>query len=88
MADLWLQMRQAGVDYPKKFGQFQDWFSTDYACVEYLAGLRWPEGFVCPKCGSRAGEVRPARRRPRLHDPHRRGAAAAPLAGEGPRHPP
>ncbi|WP_175637493.1 hypothetical protein [Sinomonas mesophila] len=27
------------MDYPKRFGQFQDWFSTDDACVEYLAKL-------------------------------------------------
>ena len=25
-------------------------FSTDEACCEYLAELRWPSGFVCPHC--------------------------------------
>jgi hypothetical protein len=25
-------------------------FSTDEACREYLFSLRWPEGFVCPRC--------------------------------------
>ena len=40
----------AGVDYPSTFGQFQDWFSTDEACLEYLAKLRWPDGFICPRC--------------------------------------
>jgi transposase-like protein len=25
-------------------------FSTDEACCEYLAKLRWPLGFVCPRC--------------------------------------
>ncbi|WP_082057002.1 IS1595 family transposase [Psychromicrobium lacuslunae] len=40
----------AGVDYPADFGQFQDWFSTDEACFEYLAHLRWPDGFACPRC--------------------------------------
>lgn len=25
-------------------------FSTDEACSEYLAKLRWPSGFVCPHC--------------------------------------
>ncbi|GAB2765625.1 hypothetical protein GCM10027090_39730 [Sinomonas soli] len=49
MADLSPQMPRAGVDYPETFGQFQDWFSTDEACLEYLAGLRWPDGFVCPE---------------------------------------
>jgi hypothetical protein len=53
MADLSPQMPRAGVDYPKTFGQFQDWFGTDEGCFEYLARLRWPQGFVCPKCGGR-----------------------------------
>lgn len=50
MADLVPQMPVAGVDYPRDFGQFQDWFGTDRACLEYLATLRWPEGFACPRC--------------------------------------
>ena len=28
-------------------------FATDAACREYLASLRWQDGFVCPKCGKR-----------------------------------
>lgn len=32
---------------------FQERFATDEACLEYLAASRWPEGFVCPGCGSR-----------------------------------
>lgn len=28
-----------------------DWFGTDEACRLYLERLRWPEGFVCPRCG-------------------------------------
>jgi transposase-like protein len=42
----------SGVDYPSTFGEFQEWFSTQNACLEYLAGLRWPAGFVCPACSS------------------------------------
>ena len=53
MADLLPQMPRAGVDYSNTFGQFHDWFSTDEACLEYLAKLRWPDGFVCPQCGGR-----------------------------------
>lgn len=26
-------------------------FGTDEACAAYLATLRWPEGFCCPRCG-------------------------------------
>ncbi|MFT4259873.1 IS1595 family transposase [Microbacterium sp.] len=40
-----------GVDYPRTVLEFQDWFATDAACLDYLALLRWPDGFVCPKCG-------------------------------------
>lgn len=28
------------------------WFPNDRACLDYLDGLRWPHGFVCPHCGS------------------------------------
>ena len=42
----------AGKDYPRNWNEFLDWFPTDAACLEYLAKLRWPDGFVCPTCGS------------------------------------
>jgi transposase-like protein len=44
-----------GVDYPRTFQEFRDWFPTDDACVDYLEGLRWPDGFVCPECGGDNG---------------------------------
>jgi len=25
---------------------------TEAACLEYLTRLRWPDGFVCPRCGA------------------------------------
>lgn len=40
----------AGVDYPTTFQQFDRWFATEQLCVEYLVRVRWPDGFVCPKC--------------------------------------
>jgi hypothetical protein len=40
-----------GVDYPRTYQEFRQWFPDDAACVEYLAGLRWPDGFSCPRCG-------------------------------------
>ncbi len=40
-----------GVDYPGTWREFAAWFSDEAACVAYLEGLRWPEGFVCPRCG-------------------------------------
>lgn len=36
-------------------GEFLAWFSTDEACRDYLAWLRWPEGFVCDRCGNHGG---------------------------------
>lgn len=30
-------------------------FSTEEACVNYIFQMRWPEGFVCPKCQSTGG---------------------------------
>jgi len=41
---------RAGVDYPRDLSQFDRFFPDEDACLRYLEGLRWPEGFVCPKC--------------------------------------
>src|SRR5674476_171131 len=40
-----------GTDYPRTYQEFRAWFPDDQACREYLAGLRWPNGFSCPNCG-------------------------------------
>lgn len=40
-----------GADYPRSQQEFDDWFPDEAACVDYLARLRWPNGFVCPACG-------------------------------------
>jgi len=37
--------------YPQTMSEFQERFSTEHACREYLCALRWPEGFRCPRCG-------------------------------------
>ncbi len=42
-----------GVDYPATYQQLLAWFPDDQACLDYLAGLRWPDGFICPGCGWR-----------------------------------
>ncbi|MBN1674812.1 MAG: IS1595 family transposase [Kiritimatiellae bacterium] len=34
---------------------FLDRFGTDKACLEYLRGIRWRDGFRCPACGSSKG---------------------------------
>jgi transposase-like protein len=37
-------------DYPKTILELERQFATDKACREYLFRLRWPDGFVCPRC--------------------------------------
>jgi predicted RNA-binding Zn-ribbon protein involved in translation (DUF1610 family) len=38
--------------YPTSLIEFQAEFGTEAACAAYLAQQRWPNGFVCPACGS------------------------------------
>ncbi|MCJ7544795.1 MAG: IS1595 family transposase [Phycisphaerae bacterium] len=40
-------------DYPHNLLEFERRFSSEEACLEYLRKLRWPEGFLCPRCGAR-----------------------------------
>ena len=44
-----------GVDYPRTFQEFREWFPDDAACVAYLETLRWPAGFICPRCATVKG---------------------------------
>ena len=39
--------QQAGIN----FKEFRQRFQTEDACEAFLFEQRWPEGFVCPKCG-------------------------------------
>ena len=45
----------AGAHYPRSTGEFLSWFRTDEDCLDYLDWMRWPGGFVCPKCGHAGG---------------------------------
>ena len=38
-------------DYPRSLSELDARFSTEDACRDYLFQLRWPQGFVCPRCG-------------------------------------
>jgi transposase-like protein len=42
----------SGIDYPGTFQDFEEWFSSENACLDYIAKLRWPKGFSCPSCGT------------------------------------
>jgi transposase-like protein len=45
----------AGADYPRNLTEFDQFFADEAACRDYVRRLRWPEGFVCPRCGSESG---------------------------------
>jgi transposase-like protein len=38
-------------DYPQTLLEFEDRFATEEACRRYVAQVRWPDGFCCPRCG-------------------------------------
>ncbi|MBL8416413.1 MAG: IS1595 family transposase, partial [Propionivibrio sp.] len=50
-----------GKDYPQTWNEFLDWFATEEACLAYLERLRWPQGFVCPRCGCVGNAYRASR---------------------------
>jgi transposase-like protein/ribosomal protein L37AE/L43A len=39
-------------EYPMTFEEFTIKFATEAQCRDYLYQLRFPNGFVCPKCGA------------------------------------
>ncbi len=38
-------------DFPRTVLELERRFPDDAACRRYLFALRWPDGFVCPRCG-------------------------------------
>ena len=52
----------AGQDYPGSYAELRAWFDQDWKCLDYLDWLRWPDGFVCPRCGHVGGWRAPDRR--------------------------
>ncbi len=39
--------------FPKTLREFQRQFASEEDCQRYLVACRWPDGFVCPRCGPR-----------------------------------
>lgn len=39
--------------FPKTIFEFQKWFPNEESCLKFLIQSRWPDGFVCPRCGHR-----------------------------------
>ena len=40
-------------EYPRTVLEFEERFATEEACRQYVADIRWPDGFQCPQCGHR-----------------------------------
>lgn len=53
----------AGRDYPRTYREFVAMYPDEEACAAWLEQLRWPSGFVCPKCDTAAPPWRETRGR-------------------------
>ncbi len=47
---------------PSTVFEVMERFPDEEACVAFLRGLRWPQGFACPRCGGRASSTLRTRR--------------------------
>lgn len=58
---------QSTVRFPSSSSDFHRQFPDDEACAAFLEKLRWPKGFVCPRCGRRSEPMRLCQRPELLH---------------------
>ena len=75
-----------GVDYPRTLQEFDEWFPSEAACVEYLKRIRWSDGFRCPICGGKSA-WRTARGQSRCSTCQRQTSPTAGTIFEGTRKP-
>jgi len=40
------------MNYPANQIEFEAMFKAEHDCIDYIASIRWPEGFECPVCWS------------------------------------
>jgi len=40
-------------DFPKNQAEFDERFSNEEVCRDYLFNLKWPDGFICHRCENR-----------------------------------
>ena len=45
-------MTEADEYFPEKYEDFLEWFGTEEDCASYIAKIKWPNGYKCPKCSS------------------------------------
>jgi transposase-like protein len=45
-----MSLPRGGREYPRTWLEFEDFFPDEESCHQYLAALRWPDGFVCSVC--------------------------------------
>ncbi len=38
-------------DFPHSIFEFNQRFSNEESCLQFLIQSRWPDGFICPRCG-------------------------------------
>ena len=43
-------MKTDTQEFPRTFEEFIEWFPTEESCLSYVGQVRWPSGYVCPKC--------------------------------------
>lgn len=75
-----------GVDYPRTLEEFDEWFPSEQACLEYILRVRWAEGFQCPVCDG-TKSWRTSRGDLRCSKCHRQTSATAGTIFEGTRKP-
>src|SRR6201981_2292269 len=46
-------MKEQAQEFPKTCIQAIRHFSNPDTCIEFLVSLRWPDGVICPTCGSK-----------------------------------
>lgn len=48
--------------FPRTLIEFQERFPDEASCWTFVRGQRWPQGFACPRCGSRGSHFVQSRR--------------------------
>ena len=51
----------SALPLPTTLPEFDRLFPDEASCIEYLFRVRWPDGFVCPRCGSTKARILPSR---------------------------